>query len=556
MDTMIIIIIIGVVLDATTFLHIGPPQIRILPIYILLEPERDPLVLRPRALSEESKQQFLNELRQLEGLPYSSLRVYRYLSSLALSRFSGVVRPLSMQHIGDQSENYICTDSILLRLAKYSPDIMSAVMALERQGPPPPVLKYPTPSSPSSSPSSASPSPPGSLGVKKSPSNNSKSSWMSMISSSSSTSSSSSSSTSHRSAFHQPVSGPLDLHSLRSASTNDILRIRQLSEAQEALARQPLLEVVPLPPLATVPPSLADAWSPSPSSPTSPSNSTFSTSLPTSQSPFHANRNNNSDGLSDTLKRTLGTSKGISGVRTGINALLPTAIRTSIRQYTEQAAVSKSLRQSRPPILSSTSARKSQRQFTIPGVSDATTLPFNIWQAAQIALTQNAQSLRGWLVAMGRDFAVRLIRRAWTHAKPMVKLYILTYLIALRFPLVMLLHGRVMRSVFYLAMLGSLVRAVFDTASLSSSKNGDDDEGTIAALTKSLTAIANTRRQLTGSSSSPSFKIVSPLPGTPPSTQSPSPLVLTSSEPQQSQSSSTSSPSTSSSPPAHLPSAL
>jgi hypothetical protein len=61
------------------FLHIGPPMIRLMPVELLLDPKRDPLVYRPR-LADVERENLIESLRTLVGQQYNTIRVYSFVA--------------------------------------------------------------------------------------------------------------------------------------------------------------------------------------------------------------------------------------------------------------------------------------------------------------------------------------------------------------------------------------------------------------------------------------------------------------------------------------------
>ena len=56
----------AIVMENGMFLHVGPPTIRLLPVELLLTPNRRPLVFRPK-LSEDELNQLMRSLKSLLG---------------------------------------------------------------------------------------------------------------------------------------------------------------------------------------------------------------------------------------------------------------------------------------------------------------------------------------------------------------------------------------------------------------------------------------------------------------------------------------------------------
>lgn len=121
----------AIVMENGMFLHVGPPTIRLLPVELLLTPNRRPLVFRPK-LSEDELNQLMRSLKSLLGqghtqqqwtgvglndggfatlphsLPLSSLacsspvpeydtvRVYSFVARLAAQAYLGKAFPLKL----------------------------------------------------------------------------------------------------------------------------------------------------------------------------------------------------------------------------------------------------------------------------------------------------------------------------------------------------------------------------------------------------------------------------------------------------------------------------
>lgn len=72
---------LAIVMNANEFLHVGPPRIRLLPVPLLLNEARNPLVVRPD-LNELQRTQLLLELSSMVGAPYDVARVYKFTLAL------------------------------------------------------------------------------------------------------------------------------------------------------------------------------------------------------------------------------------------------------------------------------------------------------------------------------------------------------------------------------------------------------------------------------------------------------------------------------------------
>ena len=119
---------VAVVMRNGMFLHIGPPLIRLLPVELILEPKRTPILLRPR-LSADQTERFVTELSALIGAAYDTRRVYAFILRLAMKRATGVVVPLSRRadDTGGGSSAHICTDAIVGALSLVSIDFADAL---------------------------------------------------------------------------------------------------------------------------------------------------------------------------------------------------------------------------------------------------------------------------------------------------------------------------------------------------------------------------------------------------------------------------------------------
>jgi hypothetical protein len=122
----------AIVMENGMFLHVGPPTIRLLPVELLLTPNRRPLVFRPK-LSEDELNQLMRSLKSLLGqghthshsgealvsapvalslsthsLPlspffcsspvpeYDTVRVYSFVARLAAQAYLGKAFPLKL----------------------------------------------------------------------------------------------------------------------------------------------------------------------------------------------------------------------------------------------------------------------------------------------------------------------------------------------------------------------------------------------------------------------------------------------------------------------------
>ena len=143
-------------MSADSVLHVGPPNIRLLPAALLLQQRRQPLVLRP-ALTEQQRTALTHSLTPLIGQPYDTWRVLQLVARLATAqtadkrrerrhrlwghgrqqqpslaaaddRTSNALSPatttstsLSSSLPASSLSSLICTDAILSRLLTVSP---------------------------------------------------------------------------------------------------------------------------------------------------------------------------------------------------------------------------------------------------------------------------------------------------------------------------------------------------------------------------------------------------------------------------------------------------
>jgi hypothetical protein len=85
---------LAIVVEKGMFLHVGPPTIRLLPVELLLTPNRRPLVFRPK-LTQDELDSLLRSLKTLVGQQYDTVRVYSFVARLALSSYFGARFPLA-----------------------------------------------------------------------------------------------------------------------------------------------------------------------------------------------------------------------------------------------------------------------------------------------------------------------------------------------------------------------------------------------------------------------------------------------------------------------------
>lgn len=159
---------LAIVLNDGMFLHVGPPTVRLLPVELLLDPTRSPVVYRPRLNSKET-QELIQSLYQLVGVKYDTVRVYSFIARLAFSKYLRLGSPVASSVEGQESsknvsrmskilqqfrnrlpssltsssssssssknsnntpfagQQFICTDAILDRLAQVSSEFRNAV---------------------------------------------------------------------------------------------------------------------------------------------------------------------------------------------------------------------------------------------------------------------------------------------------------------------------------------------------------------------------------------------------------------------------------------------
>ena len=76
---------LAIAVSADSVLHVGPPNIRLLPASLLLQPRRRPLVIRPQ-LTDEQRAALIHSLTPLVGQPYDTLRVLALIARLATAQ--------------------------------------------------------------------------------------------------------------------------------------------------------------------------------------------------------------------------------------------------------------------------------------------------------------------------------------------------------------------------------------------------------------------------------------------------------------------------------------
>lgn len=120
----------AVVLEHGLVLHVGPPDIRLLPASLLLCPGKEPLVLRPRLRADE-REALVESLLSLVGERYHTARVYTLIAGLWARKVSGLKVPLPWSRGGsaEHRETLICTDAILERLLRHGSEIRERLAA-------------------------------------------------------------------------------------------------------------------------------------------------------------------------------------------------------------------------------------------------------------------------------------------------------------------------------------------------------------------------------------------------------------------------------------------
>ena len=205
---------LAVVMEGGQVLHVGPPTIRLLPVALLLQPSRHPVVYRPQ-LSAAQRAELIASLQALIGSQYDAVKVFRFIAQLASrqstqQRRSRAALPpadlASLSSITSPSSSLICTDAILNRLLAVSPAFRQLLQ------------RFAQPAAAASSSSSSSPPLP-----------------------------------------------PLDVLQLRSWSINDVHHLAQIRLTDSA-DQQPFFQQIALPPPSTGTDSGAEAQRTQPSS--------------------------------------------------------------------------------------------------------------------------------------------------------------------------------------------------------------------------------------------------------------------------------------------------
>ena len=149
---------LAIALSPHSILHVGPPTIRTLPASLLLQPRRQPLVLRP-ALSEQQRAALVQSLTPLVGQPYDTKRVLLLIARLATAQTADKRRQKRHRMCSGQQQqqtlaadnlnskahsttstvpssslsSLICTDAILNRLLAVSPQFRAIVDRWQRE---------------------------------------------------------------------------------------------------------------------------------------------------------------------------------------------------------------------------------------------------------------------------------------------------------------------------------------------------------------------------------------------------------------------------------------
>jgi len=113
---------LALVLNKKEVLHIGPSKVRVLSIYVLVEPARKPLVLRPN-LTDSQREKFLQNSRELLGQKYDVFRAYSLAIRLFLHHYMNVTLPMGVP----EETPIICSDQIFNLLKTVFPDFKSKV---------------------------------------------------------------------------------------------------------------------------------------------------------------------------------------------------------------------------------------------------------------------------------------------------------------------------------------------------------------------------------------------------------------------------------------------
>jgi len=116
---------LAIVLNAKQALHIGPHRVRPLALPLLLDPLRQPMVFRPGFSSEAERTSYLAHCKRFLGCKYDTLRVYRFVFSLAAKNVAEIELPLST--VPDDAKRWICTDAVWQALMKNSSTFKTAV---------------------------------------------------------------------------------------------------------------------------------------------------------------------------------------------------------------------------------------------------------------------------------------------------------------------------------------------------------------------------------------------------------------------------------------------
>jgi len=550
----------GVMVGPGEFLHIGPPSIRIIPVNALLAPERKPLVLRPVGIKKEHIQAMIDELKTLIGQPYSSQRVYSFIGRMALERTAKITAPLALPRVGDASERFICTDAILLRLVKHSPEFARAVLEVQnerlrklnraraRQG------AYGLNGGISvNAPAAAAPSV-GSyenssieivdtvrLAKAKNEHENDDSDEIKLVddvprvsrdNDSAGLSGPLSSSTSRN--VPDSVKPGLDFFRLHSMSINDILALTAgdaiassastvrdastlsiLSPVSSAETKRDFVGFVPVP--------LPDVDGSSHNSDHVTSDADSESSQTQAQSPSTYTRSSlrplsgSTGALATSFAQVAGEAvpSVVKLARTtlGSSTQVIRRIFASGSESTPPSSSSSELPMSHVPdrhqsitpgdklrasIDFSTQGSRSTDGSPISSAGTGTNVHSHLYEDTSIvsdvqqALLAAFSDLRQRLLLRARmsakraqakmtDAAKRILWKIWIQAKPIVRLYVIMYVLAWRYPRLMFIHGKILRTIFYIVLFGTAIRTAVEAAAEPITTSVSTSMGTSAA---------------------------------------------------------------------------
>lgn len=110
-----------VVVENNMVLHVSPPQVRLLPLHVILAKKRRPLLLRP-ILNKDELPIFITNVKSFIGKRYNSSRAIALLSRIILEQQFGIKssKPLSNKHATLLSGGAICTDVVFSSLCTAS----------------------------------------------------------------------------------------------------------------------------------------------------------------------------------------------------------------------------------------------------------------------------------------------------------------------------------------------------------------------------------------------------------------------------------------------------